>query len=138
MAFPANLGRYQKLCTLRIHDASFSQEEVLFNLDNFSEFSTWTGNLAQIVPLKHGVTTRDFAKPKKADDEPEDSSQLVVDRDGTIIGAVGPTELATEIWRAYTFVINDAPKDIKEKDLKLRVSDSLIIMTSSISLLTSV
>jgi hypothetical protein len=116
--------RFQKLCTLRTHEPSYSQEDVLFNHDRFIGFPAWAGDLAQIIPIKPGVTSRDFVKSSKDDGADVDgySTRMPADSDGNVLG---PNVLSTENWLAYTFVIRDAPQEIKDKDPNLRVGDKL-------------
>lgn len=109
--------RYQQFCTLRTHELHYSQEDVLFNQDHFAGFSSWIGELAQIVPIKSGIASKDFVKPDGTDYDGY-STRILIDSDGAILG---PSALATENWRAYNFVVRDAPQEIKEKDSKLRV-----------------
>jgi hypothetical protein len=115
MAPSSSHMRHQKLCTLRTHEPHYSTEDVLFSQDRFPG-SLWTGELAQIIPLRPGVTSRDFVK--EADGfEPHDG-HVLVDEDGT---ELGPSNLSTENWRAYTFVVRDAPQETKDKDPNLKV-----------------
>jgi hypothetical protein len=108
--------RVQRLCTLRTHEPHYSSEDVLFNLDRFPG-AIWTGDLAQIIPIKPGIASRDFVKPEGAEPDVY-GSQMLMDEDGIMLG---PSNLSTENWRAYTFVIRDAPQEIKDKDVNLKV-----------------
>lgn len=76
----------------------------------------WMGDLAQIVPIKPGVTSRDFVKPEGSEFDGY-SSRMLVDEEGIVLG---PSNLSTENWRAYTFVVRDAPQEIKDKDVNLK------------------
>lgn len=121
MSVLSHSHRYQKLCTLRTHDPSFSQEEVLFNHDRFTEIPMLAGELAQIVPVKQGVSSRDFSMGGKADED-----EQAIYKKHILIESTGvfhqEADIATEPWRAYTFVVKDASKEVKDKDPNLRVS----------------
>jgi hypothetical protein len=108
--------RAQRLCTLRTHESHYSSEDVLFNLDRFPG-AIWDGDLAQIIPIKSGITSRDFMKPDGAESDVY-GARMLMDEDGIM---VGPSNLTTENWRAYTFVVRDAPQEIKDKDVNLKV-----------------
>ncbi|KIV99216.1 uncharacterized protein PV09_09080 [Verruconis gallopava] len=108
--------RFQKLCTLRTHEPSYSQEDVLFNTDRFPS-SMREGDLAQVIPIKAGVSSRDFFKSEGVDEGY--ASRVLIDDEGV---ALGPSTLVTENSRAYTFVVRNAPQEIKDKDPNLRVS----------------
>ena len=108
--------RFQKLCTLRTHESHYSTEDVLINHDRFPG-PMWTGDLAQIIPIKPGVTSRDFVKPEGVEVDCY-TTRLLMDEDGIVLG---PSNLSLESWKAYTFVVRDVPQDIKEKDPNLKV-----------------
>ena len=111
-----------KHCTLRTHDPSFSQEEILFNLDRFEELRLKPGDLAQIIPVRQGVHVRDFVKPRN-----ESESILAAFNTNTsfVDGSLSVPATDLENWRAYTFVAKETPKEIREKDLSLRVRVSV-------------
>ncbi|OCL07076.1 hypothetical protein AOQ84DRAFT_389755 [Glonium stellatum] len=52
--------RVQKTCTLWIHDENFSKDEVVFNVDKFTEVPIASGSLARILALKQTTAVRDF------------------------------------------------------------------------------
>ena len=108
--------RFQKLCTLRTHEPHYSSEDVLFNHDRFPG-PVWIGDLAQIIPIKPGVTSRDFVKPEGVEVDGY-TTRMLMDEDGILLG---PSNLSIENWRAYTFVVRDAPPEIKDKDQNLKV-----------------
>jgi hypothetical protein len=117
--------RFQQLCTLRTHEPSYSQEDVLFNHSRFAGFQASTGVLAQIIPIKPGITSRELVKPSKDDAHVDGfSTRMLIDTDGSILG---PSGLSIENARAYTFVVRDAPQEIKDKDPNLRVSIALLV-----------
>ena len=117
MSLSSPSNRFQKLCTLRTHEPHYSTEDVLFNQDRFPS-PIWTGELAQIIPIKPGVTARDFVKSEN-DFDSYSGMRMLVDEDGIVLG---PSNLATENWRAYTFVVRDASQEVKDKDVNLKVS----------------
>ncbi|KAL1628011.1 vacuolar membrane-associated protein iml1 [Neofusicoccum ribis] len=52
--------KVQKICTLWTHDDSLSREDVLFNIDRFSELAISPGSLVKIVALSQNTSVRDF------------------------------------------------------------------------------
>ncbi|KAF4546108.1 Vacuolar membrane-associated protein iml1 [Lasiodiplodia theobromae] len=52
--------KVQKVCTLWTHDDSLSREDVLFNIDRFSELAISPGSLVKIVALNQNTSVRDF------------------------------------------------------------------------------
>lgn len=108
--------RFQKLCTLRVHDPHYSSEDVLMNQDRFP--GSWRiDDLAQIIPIKSGIAQRDFVKSEGAEYDGY-ATRTLLDEDGV---ELGPSNLSLEEWQAYTFVVRDAPQEIKDKDSSLKV-----------------
>ncbi|KAL1651971.1 vacuolar membrane-associated protein iml1 [Diplodia intermedia] len=52
--------KVQKVCTLWTHDHGVSREDVLFNIDRFSELAISPGSLVKIVALNQNTSVRDF------------------------------------------------------------------------------
>jgi DEP domain-containing protein 5 len=71
----------QRICTLWVHEESFSREDVILNFALFPKGSVRAGDLAEIVALKSNSEVRDFqdAVPKN----PRDSNTF----EGSPIGA---------------------------------------------------
>jgi hypothetical protein len=113
--------RFQKLCTLRTHETHYSSEDVLINQDRFPG-PWWTGDLAQIIPIKPGLAQRDFVKSEGAEHDGY-ATRTLLDEDGV---ELGPSNIFVEEWRAYTFVVRDAPQEIKDKDSALKVYRELL------------
>jgi hypothetical protein len=146
MSTRASVQRVQKFCTLWTHDASYSSEDVVFNLDRFKELGFDNGSLAQIILLRQGQGTavRDFQdgshiteeaktrpdspfKPKAHShhDHPvlrprSDSMTLTFDEAGVRI----PGTKRIEVQRSYVFVVNDAPPELKARYASLQISVS--------------
>jgi hypothetical protein len=55
-----DLERVGRLCTVWVHDDSFSRDEVILNISAFPVDSLKVGGLAAIVPIKSDVNVRDF------------------------------------------------------------------------------
>jgi hypothetical protein len=141
MLSPQKSARVQKLCTLWTHEPSFSTEEVVFNVDRFPELRLQPGSLAQIVPILHGTSVRDFVhdapkrehlRPSKRDGNSSSqhhnsssrrhrsnsSIAVTVDESGSHVNA----SRDTDEHRAYVFVVNDASPEMKQKYPQLNVS----------------
>jgi len=139
--------RVQKFCTLWTHDASYSSEDVVFNLDRFRELDLQNGSLAQIIVLPQGTAVRDFQESNNAngtDKLRSDSalksksahshhhhhqSSLRAQNDSTILtfdesGARIPESRRIEGQRSYVFVVKDASPELKLRSAGLQVSVS--------------
>lgn len=149
MEHPAKRKKIQKICTLLTHDRSFSESDVVFNIDKFAELELSPGALAKVIALgQNSIAVRDFQQTpqtvsigtpaKSAVHEP--TSELVTS-DGVVRRArrssvtVTIDETGSQIQnnryvdtqKAYIFVVQDATTEQKTKHPGLYISVSSTI-----------
>lgn len=131
--------RVQKICTLWTHDDNFSRDDVVFNVEKFTELPATPGSLIQVIALKYGTATRDFQSSSRApkgngqskiDDPSENASPSLSrrGRKGSIKrtldenGSVSQEDREVDMDKSYIFVAKPFPADLKSKHSNLQVS----------------
>jgi hypothetical protein len=118
-------GLYRQLCTLWVHDESFSREEVLFNSSAFSETGVKPGDVIEITLVRgggdsvHSQLKPEFAARAVSDGNAENNSSLNLG---------GNSKFASRSQGRYLFVVKPLPQDIKQRHPKLEIS-----VTSSVA-----
>ncbi|KAF2102870.1 hypothetical protein NA57DRAFT_52416 [Rhizodiscina lignyota] len=153
MEHPAKRRKIQKICTLWTHDKTFSESDVVFNLDKFPELELNPGSLAKVVALgQNNIAVRDFQQTPQnvasgaqarsgtniesttdlpASDgaprrERRASLTVTIDENGSQIQNGRPVDAQ----RAYVFVVQDATAEQKSKHTSLYISVSAAIATA--------
>jgi DEP domain-containing protein 5 len=117
MATSSGLDAVQKLCTLRIHDANVSRDDVIFNVDRFPELGLKPGNLVQIVAVREGAAVRDFEKRINGQKHASSGSKFAADMRGHI--KVSSASSRVRDPKIITFEENgNVVSGVKERDLQ--------------------
>ncbi|KAF2240040.1 hypothetical protein EV356DRAFT_438368 [Viridothelium virens] len=132
-------ARPYKICTLWVHEESFSRGDVIFNASKFAECGIETGSLARIVAVQAATAVRDFQStttPVKengtsgqrrsstsglsqaAQDVSRGADDLFIDENG--VKVEGGRRLDVE--QCYVFMAEDASAEMKTKSPTLHVS----------------
>ncbi|KAL1962904.1 hypothetical protein VTN77DRAFT_9082 [Rasamsonia byssochlamydoides] len=118
-------GLYRQLCTLWVHDESFSREEVLFNSSAFSETGVKPGDVIEITLVRNGG---DSAHPQL---KSEFGARAVNDgnvESNSSLSLGGNAKFASRTQGRFLFVVKPLPQDIKQRHPKLEIS-----VTSSVA-----
>jgi hypothetical protein len=117
MATISGLDVVQKLCTLRIHDANVSKDDVIFNVDRFPELGLKPGNLVQIVAVREGSAVRDFEKRINGQRQAGPGTKFAADKKGHI--KVSSASSRVRDPKIITFEENGpVVSGVKERDLQ--------------------
>ncbi|KAF1839372.1 hypothetical protein BDW02DRAFT_150147 [Decorospora gaudefroyi] len=136
-------ARVRKVCTLWTHDDNFSRDEIVFNAEKFPELPTSPGSLLQIVAIHTDDAARGFhtgsksnqqdgtqLKGESAPKETGGESRRKKNRRGSITitidenGSTIPGGREIDAEKAYIFVPQTLPADLKSKYTNLQVSIS--------------
>ena len=143
MSSSAPLQKLQKLCTLWTHDANFSSEDVVINLERFKELGLANGSLAQVILFnQEGTAVRDFQdgsnvngtdqtrpnSPLKSNSQFHHDQPSFHPRSGSMTvtfdesGARIPNVKLIDAQRSYVFVARDASAELKSRYAGLQIS----------------
>ncbi|KAL1986347.1 hypothetical protein VTN96DRAFT_6579 [Rasamsonia emersonii] len=119
-------GLYRQLCTLWVHDESFSREEVLFNSSAFSETGVKPGDVIEITLVRSGG---DSAHPQlKSEFGARAGNDGNVESNSSLNLGGGNSKFASRTQGRFLFVVKPLPQDIKQRHPKLEIS-----VTSSVA-----
>jgi hypothetical protein len=108
---PLSGGLYRQLCTLWIHDETFSKDEFLFNNSAFADSGITPGDVLEIVCVDH---LAELASRKPL-------SESIIEGEATTHLGVH-AKFSSPVQSRCLFVVKPMPQDIRQRQPKLEIS----------------